>query len=33
LDQLITRRYRLEEINKCFKDLAVGKHIRGMIIY
>lgn len=33
LEQLITRRYGLEEINQGFKDLAAGKNIRGMIIY
>lgn len=33
LEQLITHRYRLEEINRGFKDLEAGKNIRGMIIY
>jgi S-(hydroxymethyl)glutathione dehydrogenase/alcohol dehydrogenase len=33
LEQLITRRYHLEEVNQGFKDLAAGKNIRGMIIY
>ena len=33
LEQLITKRYSLEEINQGFDDLAAGKNIRGMIIY
>ena len=33
LEQLITNRYRLEEINKGFKDLEAGKNVRGVIIY
>ncbi|WKN55443.1 NDMA-dependent alcohol dehydrogenase [Rhodococcus opacus] len=31
LDELITRRYRLGEINQAFEDLAEGKNIRGVI--
>ncbi len=33
LEQLITHRYRLEEINMGFKDLETGKNIRGVVIY
>lgn len=33
LEQLVTHRYRLEEINTGFKDLEAGKNARGMIIY
>jgi len=33
LEKLITRRYRLEEINAGFKDLEAGKNARGVIIY
>jgi S-(hydroxymethyl)glutathione dehydrogenase / alcohol dehydrogenase len=33
LEQLVTHRYRLEEINIGFKDLEAGKSVRGMIIY
>jgi S-(hydroxymethyl)glutathione dehydrogenase/alcohol dehydrogenase len=33
LEQLVTNRYRLEEINRGFKDLEAGKNVRGMIIY
>jgi alcohol dehydrogenase (nicotinoprotein) len=33
LDELITRRYRLDEINQGYQDLADGKLIRGVIIH
>jgi len=33
LEQLITNRYRLEEINTGFKDLEAGKNARGVIVY
>ena len=33
LEQLVTNRYRLEEINTGFKDLEAGKNARGVIIY
>jgi S-(hydroxymethyl)glutathione dehydrogenase/alcohol dehydrogenase len=33
LEQLITRRYPLEEINTGFKDLETGKNVRGVVIY
>src|SRR5579884_1777946 len=33
LDELITRRYRLEEINQCYQDLLDGKNIRGVVIH
>ncbi|UCE35070.1 MAG: zinc-binding dehydrogenase, partial [Deltaproteobacteria bacterium] len=33
LENLITNRYRLEEINKGFDDLKAGKNARGVIIY
>ncbi len=33
LDELITRRYRLEEINQAYQDLEDGKNIRGVIIH
>jgi S-(hydroxymethyl)glutathione dehydrogenase/alcohol dehydrogenase len=32
-DELITNRYRLEEINMGFKDLEAGKNARGAVIY
>ncbi|MBZ4622082.1 NDMA-dependent alcohol dehydrogenase [Mycobacterium avium] len=31
LDDLITRRYRLEEINDGYKDMLAGRNIRGVI--
>ena len=33
LENLITNRYRLEEINNGFKDLEAGKNARGVIMY
>jgi alcohol dehydrogenase (nicotinoprotein) len=33
LDELITRRYQLEEINDAYADLEAGKNIRGVIIH
>ena len=33
LDELITRRYRLEEINQGYADLDEGRNIRGVIIH
>ena len=33
LDELITRRYRLEEINEGYQDMLDGKNIRGVIIH
>ncbi len=33
LDQLVTRRYRLDEINQGYADLLAGKNIRGVIIH
>jgi len=33
LEELITKRYRLEEINAGFKDLEAGKNARGVIVY
>jgi Zn-dependent alcohol dehydrogenase len=32
LDELITRRYRLDEINQGYQDLDEGKIIRGVIV-
>lgn len=31
LDELVTRPYRLEEINEAFADLRAGRNIRGLI--
>ncbi|TSD94098.1 NDMA-dependent alcohol dehydrogenase [Skermania sp. ID1734] len=33
LDELITTRYRLEDVNKGFEDMKAGKNLRGVIIY
>jgi S-(hydroxymethyl)glutathione dehydrogenase/alcohol dehydrogenase len=33
LDQLITRRYSLEEINVGYQDLLAGRNVRGLIEY
>lgn len=33
LEELITRKYRLEEINRAFQDMIDGKNIRGVIIH
>ncbi len=33
IDELITSRYSLEEINVGFKDLESGKNARGVVIY
>jgi alcohol dehydrogenase (nicotinoprotein) len=33
LDELITRRYRLEDINQAYRDLEAGQNIRGVIIH
>jgi NDMA-dependent alcohol dehydrogenase len=32
LDELITRRYRLEEINQGYQDMLDGKNVRGVIL-
>ena len=33
LDELITRTYKLEDINQAFTDMQDGKNLRGVIIY
>jgi NDMA-dependent alcohol dehydrogenase len=33
LDELVTRRYRLDEINQGYQDLRDGKNLRGLIVY
>jgi S-(hydroxymethyl)glutathione dehydrogenase/alcohol dehydrogenase len=33
LDELVTNRYSLEEINKGYQDMRDGENIRGMIVY
>jgi S-(hydroxymethyl)glutathione dehydrogenase/alcohol dehydrogenase len=33
LDELVTTRYSLEEVNQGYQDLRDGKNIRGLIVY
>ena len=33
LDELITTRYKLDDINKGYEDMHAGKNLRGVIIY
>jgi NDMA-dependent alcohol dehydrogenase len=33
LDELITRRYRLDEVNQAYQDMLAGKNIRGVIVH
>ena len=33
LDELITRRYRLDEVNQGYQDMLDGKNIRGVVIH
>ena len=33
LDELITRRYRLDEVNQAYQDMMDGKNIRGVIVH
>jgi NDMA-dependent alcohol dehydrogenase len=33
LDELVTRRYALEDINKGYQDMRDGNNVRGMVIY
>lgn len=33
LDDLVTTRYRLEDINQGYQDLRDGKNIRGVLIH
>jgi alcohol dehydrogenase (nicotinoprotein) len=33
LDELITRTYKLEEVNQGYDDLLAGKNIRGVIVH
>ncbi|MET0319065.1 MAG: alcohol dehydrogenase, partial [Rhodococcus fascians] len=32
LDELITKRYRLDDINAGFKDMRAGRNIRGVVM-
>lgn len=33
LDELVTRTYRLEEVNEAFEDLEAGRNLRGVIVF
>jgi S-(hydroxymethyl)glutathione dehydrogenase/alcohol dehydrogenase len=33
LDELVTRRYRLDEVNEGYRDMTDGKNIRGVIVH
>ena len=33
LDELITTRYKLDDINQGYEDMHAGKNIRGVIIH
>ena len=33
LDELITNKYTLDDINKGYEDMHAGKNIRGVIIH
>jgi S-(hydroxymethyl)glutathione dehydrogenase/alcohol dehydrogenase len=33
LDELVTRKYRLDDINDAFKDMHDGRNIRGVIVH
>jgi S-(hydroxymethyl)glutathione dehydrogenase/alcohol dehydrogenase len=33
LDELITRRYNLDEINQGYEDMLAGRNIRGVLIH
>jgi alcohol dehydrogenase (nicotinoprotein) len=33
LDELVTNRYRLDEVNQGYQDLVDGKNVRGLIVY
>lgn len=33
LDELITTRYRLQDINQGFEDMEAGRNLRGLIVY
>ena len=33
LDELITRHYRLEQINEAFADMEAGENARGVILF
>ena len=33
LDELVTKQYKLDEINQGYDDLLAGKNVRGVLIH
>jgi S-(hydroxymethyl)glutathione dehydrogenase/alcohol dehydrogenase len=33
LDELITRRYSLDEVNQGYEDMLAGRNIRGVLVH
>jgi S-(hydroxymethyl)glutathione dehydrogenase/alcohol dehydrogenase len=33
LDELITKRYKLDDINQGYEDLHEGRNVRGVVVY
>jgi S-(hydroxymethyl)glutathione dehydrogenase/alcohol dehydrogenase len=33
LNELVTRQYKLDEVNQAYADLEAGKNIRGIIVH
>jgi S-(hydroxymethyl)glutathione dehydrogenase/alcohol dehydrogenase len=33
LDEIITRKYTLEQVNEGYHDLLAGKNVRGVVIH
>jgi S-(hydroxymethyl)glutathione dehydrogenase/alcohol dehydrogenase len=33
LDELVTRKYALDQVNQAYQDMTDGKNIRGVIIH
>jgi S-(hydroxymethyl)glutathione dehydrogenase/alcohol dehydrogenase len=33
LDELITKKYKLDDINQGYEDMHAGKNLRGVIIH
>ena len=33
LDELITRTYRLDQVNEGYDDLLAGKNVRGIVVH
>jgi S-(hydroxymethyl)glutathione dehydrogenase/alcohol dehydrogenase len=33
IDEMVSRRYALDEINEAYENLAAGKDLRGLIVF